>query len=296
MLQSMTGFASAKGDAEGYSWTWDLRSVNAKGLDLRIRVPDWIEGLEPQLRSSLSKALSRGSVSLGLRIHKTESTASLALDQATLETVLDALAEVEAKAMDRGISLAPANPAAILDLRGVLEASSGEANTTALLKALMAEVPALIESFKEMRLMEGKALDQVMKDQLQTIQTLVAQAGVIAEKRKGEMAQNLKDNLARVLENTDGAEPARVAQELAVLAVKSDVTEELDRLKAHVQAAHDLMAQGSPIGRKMDFLMQEFNREANTLCSKSQNVDLTRVGLDLKVVIDQMREQVQNVE
>ncbi len=296
MLQSMTGFASAKGESEGYSWTWELRSVNAKGLDLRLRVPDWIEGLEPQLRSSLSKALSRGSVSLGLRVQRTEESSSLSLDQKTLETVLDALVEVESQAMDRGLSLAPANPAAILDLRGVLEAGGGDQNTAALGKVLMAQFPDLIKSFKDMRLSEGASLEEVMKDQLSTIQELVVQANAIAKQRKDEMAQTFKDNLARVLENADGLDETRVAQELAVLAVKSDVTEEIDRLNAHVHAAHDLIAKGSPVGRKLDFLMQEFNREANTLCSKAQNVELTRVGLELKVVIDQMREQVQNVE
>ncbi len=296
MLQSMTGFASAKGEAEGYSWAWELRSVNSKGLDLRLRVPDWIEGLEPQLRAALSKALGRGSVSLGLRISRTEETASLALNTVTLDTVLNALSEVESQAMDRGLSLSPANPAEILALRGVLDTASSEGDMDALRKKLMSEVPDLLKAFTEMRQTEGAALMSVMQGQLTEIETLTAQSAEIAEQRKAEMAQNLRDNLARVLENSEGADPARVAQELAMIAVKTDVTEELDRLKAHVAAARDLLAKGSPVGRKLDFLMQEFNREANTLCSKAQSVDLTRVGLDLKAVIDQMREQVQNVE
>jgi uncharacterized protein (TIGR00255 family) len=135
-----------------------------------------------------------------------------------------------------------------------------------------------------------------LENQVSEIETLTAQAADMADQRKDQMQETLRKNLARVLENSDGADEARVAQELAVIVVKSDVTEEIDRLIAHVKAARDLLAKGSPIGRKLDFLMQEFNREANTLCSKAQNVDLTRIGLDLKTVIDQMREQVQNVE
>lgn len=296
MLNSMTGYASAKGAAHGYSWTWDLRAVNSKGLDLRLRVPDWIDGLEPLLRGTLSKSLARGAVTLGLRVQKDVDAAPVALNSETLNAVLSALAEVEQQAMDRGISLSPSKASDILDLKGVLDAASGSDETAPLRQAIAAELPALIDSFKAMRTSEGKALESVLADQLKEIAQLTEKASEIAEKRKAETRENLRADLARILENSDGADETRVAQELAILAVKSDVTEELDRLNAHVDAAGDLIAKGSPVGRKLDFLMQEFNREANTLCSKAQNVELTRVGLDLKAVIDQMREQVQNVE
>ncbi|MGH1465553.1 MAG: YicC/YloC family endoribonuclease [Cognatishimia sp.] len=296
MLNSMTGFASAKGQADGYTWTWDLRSVNSKGLDLRLRVPDWIEGLEPLLRASLSKAATRGAVTLSLRVYRTEESSALALNQTALDAILNALATVETDAMDRGISLSPSNAAEILALRGVMDTASAESDTTGVRGALVAELPSLVNAFNEMRGSEGQALESVLRGQIEEIQSLTNAAATVAEQRKAEVAINLKNNLAKVLENVDAVDESRLAQELAVLAVKSDVTEELDRLKAHVDAAKELLIKGSPVGRKLDFLMQEFNREANTLCSKAQSVDLTRVGLDLKAVIDQMREQVQNVE
>jgi len=296
MLQSMTGFAGGKGDVDGYSWAWEIRSVNSRGLDLRLRVPDWIEGLEPQLRTLTSKAVTRGALTLSLRVQRQDEAAGLSLNHANLDAVLSALAEVEQKALDQGHTLSPSNATDVLAVRGVLENTNGDSDTVALSKALLAQYPELLESFLAMRKTEGAALESVLQDQLSEIASLTEQAAGIAEARKAEVAETLRSNLARVMENTDGADESRVAQELALLAVKADVTEELDRLKAHVAAARDLLAKGSPIGRKLDFLMQEFNREANTLCSKAQNVALTRVGLDLKAVIDQMREQVQNVE
>ncbi|WP_164726818.1 YicC/YloC family endoribonuclease [Shimia sediminis] len=296
MLHSMTGFAALKGAAQGYSWGWDLRSVNSKGLDLRLRVPDWIEGLEAALRRDLGKAMARGSVTLSLRVQKDEDETQLALNTQQLAAVLEAMGEVEDRAMERGLSLAPSKASDILGLKGVLDTASFETDTSALRAAILKDLPHLLDSFLDMRRNEGEALDSVLKDQLNQVETLTAQAEDAAEARRDETAANLRANLARVLDNTDGADEARVAQELAMIAVKTDVTEEIDRLRAHVVAARDLLAKGSPVGRKMDFLMQEFNREANTLCSKAQSVDLTRIGLDLKAVIDQMREQVQNVE
>ncbi|WP_294621563.1 YicC/YloC family endoribonuclease [uncultured Roseovarius sp.] len=296
MLRSMTAFASAKGATGGFSWTWELRSVNGKGLDLRLRVPDWIEGLEAALRAGLSKALTRGNVNLALRVQAEDQTGRLALNAGQLHDVLTAMAEVEAQAMDRGLSLAPATAADILGLRGVLDAGAGAQDTTALRAALLEDFEALLAAFVEMRETEGAALKEVLDDQLDQIATLTEQAAKAAEARQPEMQKATRAALVRVMENTDGADEARVAQELALIAVKADVTEEIDRLRAHVQAARGLLAQGSPIGRKIDFLSQEFNREANTLCSKAQNAGLTSVGLDLKAVIDQMREQVQNVE
>ncbi|MFY0661136.1 MAG: YicC family protein [Shimia sp.] len=292
----MTGYASLKGEGQGHSWTWDLRSVNAKGLDLRLRVPDWIEGLEPAVRGALSKGMARGSVNLSLRVNRDDETGALAVNVAQVEAVLAALQAVEERAMDKGISLAPSKASDLLSQRGVMEQAVDETDSKALLAAITAQLPELLASFKEMRVTEGAALEAVMSDQLEQVSDLTQQAAEAAEARREEVADTLKSNLARVLENADGVDEGRVAQELAMLAVKADVMEELDRLRAHVTAARELIAKGSPVGRKLDFLMQEFNREANTLCSKAQSVDLTRIGLDLKAVIDQMREQVQNVE
>lgn len=296
MIKSMTGFASGKGALGAHSWGWELRSVNGKGLDLRLRVPDWLTGLEAALRTELSRTISRGNVTLSLRITRDEAATDLVLNETAMQAALVALERTEALAAERNVSLAPANGADLLALKGMLEAGTEGDDPAPLVNALKAEFGGVLADFVAMRETEGAALHQVLTAQLDQIEALTGQATQLAEQRKDIMADTLRQNLARVLENSQGADPDRVAQELALIAVKSDITEEIDRLTAHVAAARGLLSQDGPVGRKLDFLMQEFNREANTLCSKSQNTDLTAVGLDLKAVIDQLREQVQNVE
>ena len=254
---SMTGFATRRGTAMGYDWVWDVRSVNGKGFDLRLRLPDWVEGLEAAVRAATGARVSRGNVTLGLRL---------------------------------------ARGAGAEALRGVLDQGGETDDTTPLLAALLADFAPLLEDFTQMRAAEGRALSAIIAAQIDRIAELSAVARDAAEARRPLMEQALRDNLARVLAGAAEADPARVAQELALMAVKADVTEELDRLGAHVTAARALLRETATVGRRFDFLTQEFMREANTLCSKSGSVDLTRIGLDLKTVIDQMREQVQNVE
>jgi uncharacterized protein (TIGR00255 family) len=299
MTISMTGFAARKGQGAGHSWAWDLRSVNGKGLDLRLRVPDWIDGLELALRGELSKALGRGNVSLSLRVARdglAEGAEGLRVNTPALTAVLLALSQVENAAMEAGVTLAQATAADVLGVRGVLDSSSGETDTAPLRTAILADLPGLLADFSAMRAAEGTALNAVIAGQLDQIAALVTQAGAEAAARRDIAATNLRDALAKVMANTDGVDESRLAQELALIAVKNDVQEELDRLSAHIAAARALLAETAPMGRKFDFLMQEFMREANTLCSKAQSLTLTRIGLDLKTVIDQMREQVQNVE
>lgn len=296
MLNSMTAFASATGTHQAHGWTWDLRSVNGKGLDLRLRVPDWIEGLEAALRARLGKALTRGNVNLSLRVHAEDRSGQLTVNDALLDDILTAMAHVETRAMQTGVTLAPSTPADLLAMRGVLDAGGGDQDTAPLRNALLKDFETLLAGFLEMRASEGAALRSILSGQLDQIAELVEQAAAAAQARQGQMAETLRAQLARVTDNADPVDEPRVAQELALIAVKSDITEELDRLRAHVDAARDLLSQGVPIGRKLDFLSQEFNREANTLCAKSQHTGLTAIGLDLKAVIDQMREQVQNVE
>lgn len=296
MIRSMTGFASATGTLTPYSWAWELRAVNGKGLDLRLRVPDWIDGLEAGLRKLLSASVGRGNITLSLRLARDEQAGSMQVNDAQLASVLEAMAVIEARAMDAGVSLAPSSSSDIVALRGVLEQSTNADDAAPLARALLAEAATLIADFNAMRDGEGAALHRVLLDQLEQVSDLTAEAARLAEARSAAVAETLRRNLAKVMDNVDGADPDRVTQELALMAVKSDVTEEIDRLSAHVQAARDLIGQGGSVGRKLDFLMQEFNREANTLCAKAQSTDLTRCGLALKAVIDQMREQVQNVE
>ena len=296
MIRSMTGFASASGALEGWSWSWELRAVNGKGFDLRLRVPDWVEGLEVALRKQVTAEVARGNITCNLRIASAENDGTLQVNTAQVDTLLAALQEIEARAMDAGVSLAPSRASDILTMRGVLEQSDQAQDIDALREVLLAEFPAVLEDFNAMRRQEGAALADVMQDQLNEVETLAAKAAALADARKEDAAVNLRRDLARVMDNSEGADADRVAQELALIAVKADVTEEIDRLAAHVTAARALIGQGGPVGRKLDFLMQEFNREANTLCAKAQSTELTTVGLALKAVIDQMREQVQNVE
>ena len=286
----------------GFSWLWDLRSVNGKGLDLRLRVPDWIDGLEATLRADLQKGLGRGNVSLTLKLMRegaAEGTA-LRLNTQAYGQLVRVLAEAETAARAVGVVLAPTSAADLLVMRGVLESAAAEEDQTALREALMADLPGLLAAFQTTREAEGAVLNAVISRQLDQIEQLVRDAASAAEARRPKAEAQLREGLARVLAGigaaSNSADPSRIAQELALLAVKGDVTEEIDRLGAHIAAARGLLADAAPVGRRFDFLMQEFLREANTLMSKAQDMDLTRIGLDLKTLIDQMREQVQNLE
>ena len=296
MTISMTGFAARKGQGAGWSWVWDLRSVNGKGLDLRLRVPDWIDGLEPALRAELGRALQRGNVSLTLKVTREQGDAEggLRLNAAALTAVLEALRQVEDAAMATGVTQAQATAADVLATRGVMDAAGVEADTGPLRSAVLADLPALLAALQDMRAAEGAALAAVIAGQLDVMAGLTADAAKGAAARVDAAAATLRAGVARLM--AEALDATRLAQELALLAVKSDVTEELDRLTAHIAAARALLSETGQVGRKFDFLMQEFMREANTLCSKAQSLALTRIGLDLKTVIDQLREQVQNIE
>jgi uncharacterized protein (TIGR00255 family) len=297
MIVSMTGFAARKGQGAGAAWHWEVRSVNGKGLDLRLRLPEWIDGLEPLLRAELSRRVQRGNVSLTLKLTREAGAEPLRINRAVLASVLSGLAEVTEAAAMRGLVLDAPSAAEVLGLRGVLDQGVAEEDDTEPLRsALMADLPPLLEAFSTARAAEGAALAAVLGAQIDLIAALTADAATEAALRREAMGQTLRDSLARVLANTAGLDETRLAQELALTVVKADVTEELDRLTAHIAAARALLADPGPVGRRFDFLTQEFNREANTLCSKAQSIALTRIGLDLKTVIDQMREQVQNVE
>jgi uncharacterized protein (TIGR00255 family) len=297
MVTSMTGFATRRGEAMGRAWAWEARSVNGKGLDLRLRLPEGIDGLEPSVRAEVGRRLTRGNVALSLRMEQVAGAGATRLDPAALAQTLAALATIRAEAGRIGLALADPSPAEILALRGVTEtATAEEADPEALRAALLADLGALLDMLQAMRRAEGEALAAVLVAQLDRIAALAEEAAVAAEARVPAQAEALRASLARVMEGAEGADPARVAQELALIAVRADVTEEIDRLRAHVAAARALLSEDAPVGRRFDFLAQEFNREANTLASKSNHAPLTRVALELKAAIDQMREQVQNVE
>lgn len=296
MTLSMTGFASLKGHLGQWSWSWDIRSVNARGLDIRLRLPDWIDGLEPLVRKAVAAKVARGSVSVSLRLAREGDDGAARLNPEALARILAVLTEITHAAEARGLMLNRPSPAEIATMRGVMDTNGDEADPAPLLAALGRDLPPLLEAFDTMRRHEGAALAALIRTQLDETETLVGQALTAVDARRDAQAETLRAALARVMDNTEAADPDRVAQELALIAVKTDVREELDRLGAHVAQARALFDGDVPRGRKLDFLMQEFNREANTLCAKAQFAELTRIGLDLKALIDQMREQVQNIE
>ncbi|MDB2369041.1 YicC family protein [Octadecabacter sp.] len=294
----MTAFATAQGqndtDTGGASWTWDLRSVNGRGLDVKVRLPDGTGPLEATVRGAVGKACARGNITIGLRVQREQADGTLQIDPARLDVVLDALDAVQERALDKGVTLGQPTAADVLAQRGVLV--MGQSTAQDLSVEMTADFHVALDAMMAMREAEGAALHNVLTEHINRIETLTAQAVKAATTRAQAVKTQMANALARVITSATGADPDRVAQELAMLAVKSDITEEIDRLGAHIIAARDLLAAGGPVGRKLDFLTQEFNREANTLCSKAQDVALTQIGLDLKAVIDQMREQVQNVE
>lgn len=293
----MTGFGSTQGSMEGWSWSGDIRAVNGRSLDLRLRLPD-VEGLEPEMRKRLQAKLARGNVTVNLRLQREEGAQRASVSADGLAQALSIIGDIEAAALAAGVTMEAAKPTDIAAMRGVIEVgdSDAEDDASALKAALLEGLGEALEVFIADRAREGAAMGAVLTEQIVRVESLTAAAAEAVGNRDAAARAAMDRNLARLLEATEVPDEARLLQELALIAVKTDVTEELDRLAAHVQAARALLAEKGPVGRKLDFLMQEFNREANTLCSKSQSAELSAIGLDLKAVIDQMREQVQNIE
>lgn len=296
MIQSMTAFANRTGATGDTSWAWEMRGVNARGLDVRMRLPEGFDAAELIARKAVTEAFHRGNITLNLRVTREESTQAFTLDTTQLDVVLQALDAVQERAFEMGVTLAQPTAADVLAQRGVMVQGRGETDSAPLLAEVVKDIAPLITDFIAMRKAEGAALQSVIKAQLSEIADLIGAAEVLADARRPEVQASLTTAMRRVLQDVAEVDEARIAQELALLAVKADVTEEIDRLKTHVAAARALITDPKPAGRKLDFLAQEFNREANTLCSKAGAAALTAVGLDLKAVIDQMREQIQNVE
>ncbi len=296
MTHSMTAFASRTGAFGATAWSWEMRGVNARGLDLRLRLPEGIEGLEAALREALGAVLARGNITVNLRLTRDDASGTTTVDETQLDAVLKALDSVQERAFAMGVTLGQPTAADVLGQRGVLVQATREDESADLAAVLIADIAPLIADFVTMRATEGRALAQIVTAQLDQIADLTDAAAAAAQARAPQVRENFVTALRRIVENATQVDDSRIAQELAVLAVKSDVTEEIDRLKSHVAAARGLLGDDTPAGRKLDFLTQEFNREANTLCAKAQSAPLTAIGLDLKAVIDQMREQIQNME
>lgn len=293
-LHSMTGFARAQGSTGPWRWSWEVRSVNAKGLDVRLRLPSGFEELEAGARAAASRILSRGSVSATFTLSREGDQVSVAVNEAALQALI-----VATRAAAERFSLAPASLDSLLAVKGIVEVSEGddmEEDRTGITTSAMAGFEAALADLKTMREREGGALRAVLTDRLDAISALVDAAESLPERQIDAIRGRLADQVRALMETGVPLDAERLHQEAALLAAKADVREELDRLRAHVSAAHELLAKGGPVGRRLDFLAQEFNRETNTLCSKSNAVALTQIGLDLKLLVDQFREQIQNIE
>jgi uncharacterized protein (TIGR00255 family) len=294
MLSSMTGFARATGARAVWRWTIELKCVNAKGLDLRLRVPTTFDRIESEARSRLSKAFARGTLFATIDAKREGFFARARVDFKLLEEIA-----VDAREAAQKLGLAPPTLDGLLNVRGVVEAAEtadDEAEQAAVAEAILKTLDEAIVALTAARRGEGAALGAVLAERLDEILALTQAADENPARKPDAVRARLAASVAELLGSSRGLDEARLHQEAILLAAKADIREELDRLKAHVAAARALIAQGGAVGRRLDFLAQEFGREANTLCAKANDVSLTRQGLELRAQIEQLREQAQNVE
>ena len=294
-VKSMTGFGRASGQTEEASWTWEIRTVNSRGLDIRLRLPPGFEGYEACLKDRIAKRIARGNCNVALTLKGT----IVGVDFQLNESVLLKLAGIAQRARevtghDEKLSLS-----SLLAMKGVIETvetSPGERIPAPLLERLTDSFSEALDELLAARIAEGTRLRTILLNKLQEIETGTHQAETSPERSPEAIAKKLGQQVQRLLAESKNFDEARLYQEAVLIATKADIEEELKRLFAHVAAARDLLDQDEPIGRRLEFMAQEFQREANTLCSKSNASEITRIGLNLKTAIDQLREQVQNVE
>lgn len=293
-LSSMTGFARAQGGQGPWRWHWEVRSVNARGLDVRVRVPEGFEGLEQPARKLAGERFARGGITASLSLDADPGRGAIRVNAEALAQVLAALKQLEGT-----IKADPPRLDGVLALRGVIDTQAvplNEAELAARDAAVLTSLAVAFDGLVAARREEGARLDAVLRTHTTRMTDLVAEAERLAAVQPDQLRQRLQNSVDELLKTRTGLTEERLAQEVAMLLVKADVREEIDRLKSHLEQARGLFASADAQGRRLDFLAQEFNREANTLCSKSSDIQLTRVGLELKATIDQLREQVQNVE
>ncbi|MFZ1989163.1 MAG: YicC/YloC family endoribonuclease [Alphaproteobacteria bacterium] len=293
-VSSMTGFARVEGAHAPWVWYWEGKSVNGRGLELRYRLPPGLDALESELRQRAQKLFKRGNIQVTLFLERTAGGAGIKINKDALAIVMKAINDLRTSAR-----LTAPDPAGVLALKGVIE--SGEAEEDEALIAardakLLATADELLSALAAARNAEGRAIGAVIEGLNERIAALAEDAHVHAATQPEMLRTRMKEQIKLLLDGGAGVSEDRLTQELALIAVKADVREEIDRLRVHVKSARELLNAKEAVGRKLDFLSQEFNREANTLCSKAADVGLTSIGLELKAVIDQFREQVQNIE
>jgi len=293
-IKSMTGFAREAGTTGSLTWAWELKSVNGRGLEVRMRMPPGLDAAGEDARRQIAAAFSRGQCQLNLTINRSAGSPKVTVNRQALEALLDVLATV--KLPD---SVQPASLDGLLAVRGVVEIedeAGDPAAEEALRRDLSAAAERLVTALAQARAEEGAALQGIIEGQLREIASLVGAAETCPGRQPEAIRARLAEQVSALLGVVTTLDPGRLHQEAALLATRGDIREEIDRLKAHVSAARELLKADAPVGRRLDFLAQELGREANTLCSKASDVSLSAVGLDLKAVVEQFREQVQNVE
>ncbi|HVV92362.1 MAG TPA: YicC/YloC family endoribonuclease [Hyphomicrobiales bacterium] len=294
-LASMTGFARAEGTAPGLRWTWEIRTVNARGLDVRLRLPPGFDALDGLARRAIAGAIARGTCFANLTVVREGAATALRVNSDALAALAAALQDVRACFPDA----APPTLDGLLALRGVLESSEAEPDeaareieNAAIAKSLDGVLAALVANRRQ----EGAALEAVLGERLVTIASLVEAADAHPARRPEAIRARLEEQIRTLLDAQPALDPDRLHQEAVLIATRADVREEIDRLRMHIAASRDLIAAGGAVGRRLDFLAQEFGRESNTLGAKSNDGGLTAIALELKAVVEQFREQVQNVE
>ena len=293
-LRSMTGFGRADGAAAGYLWTWELRSVNGKGLDMRLRLPSGFERLDLPTRERSAKLLSRGNIQATMTVWRDGASEKLVVNEDVLAGVIAAMERIGSR-----ISVQPPTLDGLLAVRGLIETAEPiddpEAQA-ALDGAILANFDEALSDLVAMRAREGSAIAGMLQLRLDEIARLTSAAEGSPARTVEAIRARLTEQVAALIDAAPALDPDRLHQEAVLLATKADIREEIDRLQAHVEAARTLLAEGGPVGRRLDFLAQEFNREVNTLCAKAGDRSLTAIGLELKAVVDQLREQIQNLE
>jgi uncharacterized protein (TIGR00255 family) len=293
-LSSMTGFARSHGVAGTYAWAWELKSVNAKGLDVRVRLPPGWDAVESQVRSRASDRLVRGTVYANLSITREGVAPVVRVNEPVLEALLTTI-----RALGHRVDASPPSLDGILALKGVVEVidqEESEEERSVVVAAVLEGFALALDGLAEMRHGEGRALHRVLSHRLDEIDALTLRAEASPGRKPEAIRARLAEQVATLLSTSERLDPDRLHQEAILMASKADIREELDRLAAHVSQAKKLIAQGGAVGRRLDFLAQELHRESNTLCAKSNDVELTNIGLELKTVVEQFREQVANLE
>ncbi len=293
-LSSMTGFARSHGSSGDYAFEWELKSVNGKSFDLRLRLPPGWDEVEPVARKRASDLLARGTIYANLSVKRAMLASSIRVN----EEVLAAIVKVAADLSARTGAAAPTVDG-LLAIKGVVEIAEPESDGVADQTARAAVLASFEEGLKglvEMRRREGVSLGEILKQRLDEIERLAARADAAPGRRPEAVKARLAEQVAALLETSDRFDPDRLSQEAVLIAAKSDIREELDRITSHIAQARELIDKGGAIGRRLDFLAQEFNREVNTTCSKANDLELTNIGLEMKNVVEQFREQVQNLE